>query len=199
MVRLARDSIPNSLQSPEKSDKKALIVIILGRSAMKALVTYYTETGNTEKLAKAIFEGLEGPEKEIKPMAEVSAVDKYDPIFCGFPVQSHSVPGKAAAFIKSIPKGKKVAFFSTHGSYRGGELAIQAFYYTLSLATHLKVLGTFGCRGKVNPKLLDQLMKQAEHQAWAEEAQTAVDHPNAADFEDGKNWAQKMKNKAMSR
>ena len=108
------------------------------------------------------------------------------------------MPGKAAAFIKSIPKGKKVAFFSTHGSYRGGELAIQAFYYALTLAAQVKVLGTFGCRGKVNPKLIDELMKKAEHQAWANEAQTAAGHPNAADFEDGKNWALKMTKKAMS-
>ncbi len=164
---------------------------------MKALVTYYSETGNTEKLAKAIFEGIEQPGKEIKPMGEVSAVDNYDVIFCGFPVQSHSVPGKPAAFIKSIPGGKKVAFFSTHGSYRGGELAVQAFYYVLTLAPHLKILGTFGCRGKVNPKLIEELMKTAEHKSWAEEAQTAIDHPDAADFEDGKNWAGKMMKKAL--
>lgn len=165
---------------------------------MKALVTYYSETGNTEKLANAVAKGIEGMEKEIKPMAEVSALDGYDLIFFGFPVQSHSVPSKAAAFIKGIPKDKKVAFFSTHGSYRGGELAIQAFYHTLSLAPHLKVLGTFGCRGKVNQKLIDELMKKAEHKSWAMEAQSAIDHPNAADFEDGKNWAQKMTKKATS-
>jgi flavodoxin len=165
---------------------------------MKALVTYYSETGNTEKLAKAIFEGIEKAEKEIKPIGEVSDVDNYDVIFCGFPVQSHSVPGKPANFIKSIPGGKKVAFFSTHGSYRGGELAVQAFYYVLTLASKLKVLGTFGCRGKVNPKLIEELMKQLEHKSWAEEAHSAFDHPNAADLEDGKNWVRKMMKKALS-
>jgi flavodoxin I len=165
---------------------------------MKVLVTYYSETGNTEKLAKAIFAAIEQPEKEIMPIAEVSAVDKYDTILCGFPVKSHSVPGKAATFIKSIPSGKKVAFFATHGSYRGGELAVQAFYYVLTLATHLKVLGTFGCRGKVNQKIIDELMQNAEHKAWAEEAQTAGDHPTAADLEDGKKWANAMVAKALS-
>ena len=50
---------------------------------MKALVTYYSETGNTEKLAKAIFDAIDQPGKEIKPISEVSAVDNYDVIFCG--------------------------------------------------------------------------------------------------------------------
>ena len=31
---------------------------------MKALVTYYSQTGNTEKLAQAIYEGIEPAEPE---------------------------------------------------------------------------------------------------------------------------------------
>ena len=37
---------------------------------MKTLVTYYSESGNTEKLAKAIYEGLEATENEIAPISE---------------------------------------------------------------------------------------------------------------------------------
>jgi flavodoxin len=95
---------------------------------MKALVVYYSDTGNTEKLARSIYEGIEHAEKEILHIKEVKDVEDSDIIFCGFPVQSHSVPGKAEGFIKSIPEGKKLAFFATHGSHRGGHLAIQAFY-----------------------------------------------------------------------
>jgi len=58
---------------------------------MKALVTYYTDTGNTEKLARAIYEAIH-LEKEIKPVADVQSSDGYDIIFCGFPVQAQSVP-----------------------------------------------------------------------------------------------------------
>ena len=51
---------------------------------MKVLVTYYSETGNTEKVAKAIYDGIQRAEKEILPIEEVASVDVYDLIFCGF-------------------------------------------------------------------------------------------------------------------
>ncbi|MGD1972050.1 MAG: flavodoxin family protein [Desulfobacterales bacterium] len=52
---------------------------------MKALVAYYSESGNTEKLAKAIFDGISIPEKEMVPIGEASVKD-HDVIFVGFPV-----------------------------------------------------------------------------------------------------------------
>jgi flavodoxin len=159
---------------------------------MKALVAYYSATGNTEKLARAIYDGIEQAEKEISDIKEVKDVEDADIIFCGFPVQAHSVPGKAEAFIKSIPEGKKLAFFATHGSLRGGQLAIEAFYHATSLASKGTVLGTFGCRGKVKSSIIDELMKKPEHRSWAIEAQGAIGHPNEADFEDARAWAREM-------
>ena len=82
------------------------------------------------------------------------------------------------AFIKSIPEGKKLAFFVTHGSLRGGQLAITALYYALSLAVKQTVLGIFGCRGEVKPNLIEALLQKPEHKAWAMEAQSAAGHPD---------------------
>ena len=121
---------------------------------MKALVAYYSESGNTEKLAKAIYGGINVPKKEIMPISEAISKD-YDVIFVGFPVQASSVPAKVENFIKSVPEGKKLAFFVTHGSLRGGQLAISALHYAFSLALKVTVLGTFGCRGQVKPDLID--------------------------------------------
>ena len=149
---------------------------------MKALVTYYSESGNTEKLAQAIYDGIELSEKDILPIGEVKDIGGYDLIFCGFPVQASSLPGKAESFIRNIPQGKKLALFATHGSLRGGQLAITAFYYAMSLAPKATILGTFGCRGEVKPGIIDALMKKPEHKAWAMEAQSAVGHPDAADL-----------------
>ncbi len=165
---------------------------------MKVLVTYYSESGNTEKLAKAIFDGLDQVEKDIASVKEPKDAADYDLIFCGFPVQSHSVPEKAASYIKSIPEGKKVAFFGTHGSLRGGQLAITAFYYALSLTPKETVLGTFGCRGKVKPKIIEGLLNKPEHRGWALEAQSAAGHPDEADLDDAKKWASHMVSKARA-
>lgn len=158
---------------------------------MKALVAYYSDTGNTEKLARTIFEAIHF-EKEIKPFSEVQNVDGYAVVFCGFPVHAQSVPRKAQDFVKGLPAGQKVAFFSTHGSLRGGQLPRQAFEHAIGLASKASVLGHFGCRGQVRQDILDALMKKPEHKAWAEEALSAAGHPDGQDLEDGKKFVQEM-------
>ena len=120
-------------------------------------------------------------------------------VFCGFPVQAHSVPDKVESFLKSIPEGKKLALFATHGSLRGGQLAITAFYKALSLTSTQTVLGTFGCRGEVKSDIIDALLNKAEHRGWALEAQSAIGHPDESDLEDAKEWAKAMIAKARSK
>jgi flavodoxin len=159
--------------------------------AMKVLVAYFTQTGNTEKVARAIYEAVRA-EKELLPVHEVKDPGGYDIIFCGFPVQVHSVPLAVEDFIKQIPAGRKIALFTTHGSLRGGKLATTAVEYAITLASKLKVLGTFGCRGKVDPKIIDDLLKKPEHRAWAEAAEGAATHPDESDLEDARQFARKV-------
>jgi hypothetical protein len=91
-----------------------------------------------------------------------------------------------------------LALFATHGSFRGGQLAITAFYHAMSLAPKATVLGTFGCRGEVKSQLIEALMKSPEHKAWAIEAQSAAGHPDDADLEEAKKFAEQMLAKARS-
>jgi flavodoxin len=160
---------------------------------MRVLVTYYSETGNTEKVAQAIFEGIIGEEKkDLLPLNEIADVDNYDVIFCGFPVHAHSIPAKMESFIRSIPEGKKLAYFATHGSLRGGQLAIEALYYALSLSKKGQVIGTFCCRGEVKSSIIDALMEKVEHRDWAKEAQGAIGHPDDSDLHDAKAFVRSM-------
>ena len=163
---------------------------------MKALVTYYSQSGNTEKLANAIYEGLEATNKEIAKIGEEENFDNYDVIFVGFPVHGSSVPPRVEKCIKSIPEGKMLAFFGTHGSLRGGPLAISAFHYAITLAPQANIVGTFACRGEVKASLLEGLINKAEYRFWALEAQSAAGHPDNADFEDAKQFAKQMLVKA---
>jgi flavodoxin len=158
---------------------------------MKVLVTYFSQSGNTEKVAQAIDQAI-GATKEVLPLAEAKNPDGYDIIFCGFPVHAHSVPLPVQNLIKSIPPGKKLALFVTHGSLRGGELATTAIEHAISLASKLTVLGTFGCRGKVDPKIIEALLKKPEHRAWAETAKSAAGHPDESDLEDARHFAKKV-------
>ena len=161
---------------------------------MKVPVTYHRQTGSTEKVAKAIHEAVT-VQKEILPLAHAVPAG-YDLVFCGFPVHAHRVPGKMAEFIRKLPKGRKVAFFATHGSLRGGQLPRQAFESAAGLASDLKVLGQFGCRGKVGPKVIEALTQKPEHKAWAEEALGADGNYDAADLEEAAEFAQAMVGKA---
>lgn len=83
---------------------------------MTVLVTYMSLTGNTRKVAEAIYGEIEG-EKEIRPMEEVESLEGYDLTFIGFPTHQMGVPAKAKEFIESKAAGKRVAIFATHAAF----------------------------------------------------------------------------------
>jgi flavodoxin len=152
------------------------------------LVAYYSVTGNTRKIAEAIFEAVP-PDKAIRPIAEVLSPGEYDLVFAGFPVQSHSVPYKAELFLKSIPKGKKLALFSTHGSLTGSRLSREAIEHAVVISSQAKLISTFSCRGKVSPQALEALSRSPEHEAWTDMAASASTHPNEHDLSEARAFA----------
>ena len=152
------------------------------------LVTYFSLTGNTHKVASSIFASLPQP-KTMKPIAEVPSLIEFDLIFVGFPVHSHSVPPQAEKFLRNIPKGKKIALFSTHGSHTGSRLSREAIEHAAVLASQAKLISTFSCRGKVSPPALEILSRSPEHEAWTEMAASARSHPNEHDLADAGNFA----------
>lgn len=154
----------------------------------KILVTYYSLTGNTKKVAEAIFEALD-KDKDICPLLEVKNIDSYDLIFIGFPVHSHSIPYKVESFLRQLPPGKKVALFSTHGAFTGSELARQAIEYAVSLLSQVKILGTFSCRGRISQEALEILRRSPEHEAWVDMAASAFNHPDEKDLEEARAFA----------
>ncbi len=159
---------------------------------MNILVAYYSETGNTRKVAEAIFVSLRHVHKEMLAIDQAVDLEPYDLIFCGFPVQHHSIPARMVHFLQGIPKGKKLAIFVTHGSLRGGEKAVSAIYAAFSILQGQTIIGTFGCRGQVKPQLIDEWMEAPQHQAWASEAQSANGHPDPAELEDARSFAETM-------
>ena len=163
---------------------------------MKTLVTYHSNSGNTEKIARAIFDGLDTTEKTLLPMAEVNDSGEYDVVFAGFPVQAHSVPVKPAAFIEALPGHTKLVLFASHGALQGGELAVTALYHALGLAKGSTVLGTFDSQGEVPEAVLEALADKPEHRGWVWEARAAAGHPDQADLAEARDFARLMLLKA---
>ncbi len=152
------------------------------------LVAYFSLTGNTHKVASSIFAGLPEP-KTLKPMTEVQSMAEYDLVFIGFPVHSHSVPMQAEKFLRSVPKGKKIALFSTHGSHTGSRLSREAIEHAVVVSSQARLISTFSCRGKVSPQALEVLGRSPEHEAWTEMAASASTHPNEHDLADAGTFA----------
>jgi flavodoxin len=154
----------------------------------KTLVTYFSLTGNTKKVAEEIYDEIQG-EKVLKPISEVKDPDAYRNLFVGFPVHSHTVPYSVEVFLKKIPEGRSVALFSTHGSLSGSFLAREALEYASVLLAKARVVGTFSCRGRVSMKALEILKKSPEHQAWTDMAASAETHPDENDLADARAFA----------
>ena len=122
----------------------------------RTLVTYFSKTGNTKKIADAIYTTLAG-NKAIKPVNELQEqeIEEYSLIFIGFPVYSHSIPFPLEGILRNIPPNKKIALFSTHGSLTGSRLSREALEYAFVLALKAKYWAVFHAAEK---SLLRQLM-----------------------------------------
>lgn len=81
---------------------------------MRALVLYYSETGNTEKVAKAIAKGLGSELKKIEDV-KIEDVKDYDLLCIGTPVHGFGPAKKVEKFLDELPvmSGKKGAAFCT--------------------------------------------------------------------------------------
>lgn len=92
---------------------------------MKAIVVYYSQTGNTKKIAHAIYEGIKPVIQacDIVPLKEASTRDliDYNLIGIGGPTWRRREPANVQAFIEGMTpsEGKHGFAFSTHGALPG--------------------------------------------------------------------------------
>jgi len=88
------------------------------------LVLYYSRTGNTEKMAKAVAEGartVQGVEAETAYYMAVEALTSFDALTFGVPTYHHDMPLniknllEEVAVKKIVLKGKIGAAFGSYG------------------------------------------------------------------------------------
>lgn len=92
---------------------------------MKVLVVYYSETGNTEKVARAICEELSREhEAHLKAINEVNAdsLNNYDLVFLGSACHNADLSAPAKRLLNAFPDSPKfkLAGFFTHATYALG-------------------------------------------------------------------------------
>ncbi len=165
---------------------------------MKTLVTYMSQTGNTKKLAEAIFTEIAG-EKDIKDIKDASNFEGYDLVFVGFPVIQFTIPPNISKFVSENVDDKNIAFFMTHGVPDGFE-AIKSWTGSIKdIAASGNLLGTFECQGEIAQNVLDMLEKSddPEMKAFAKLGPGAKGQPDEAHVQKVKDFAKEIQSKVQ--
>jgi flavodoxin len=115
---------------------------------VRVLVAYISQTGNTKKVAEAIYGEIKA-EKEIKPIQDVDSLEEYDLAFIGFPIISFDSDKSAVEFLTKHSKGKKIALFITHGAPEKTPVLDEWFASAKKAASNGELLGLFNCRGEL--------------------------------------------------
>jgi len=147
---------------------------------MKNLIVYSSKSGNTRKLAAAVYEFLPG-ENVMISVEEKPDPDGYDLVVVGFWLQAGKAdPGSYEYLEKLAPA--KLFLLATHGAGIDSPHAQNAMKGAKSLVTSSQILGTFNCQGEVKEEFLAKVQKKDPQPPWVKDAGSAVGHPDLHDI-----------------
>ncbi len=153
---------------------------------MKFLITYSSRTGNTRKIAEALYHAAPDGSR-LAPIEDTPPADDFDILFIGYWMDKGGPDAKAKAYLSTL-KEKKIVLFETMGADPTGEHAYVGFANAaLYLSPDCRVLGVFASQGAIDPNLLAmmrKLPKGSPHNSPQMEAvaQEAAKHPDTADL-----------------
>jgi flavodoxin len=147
---------------------------------MKSLIVYYSESGNTEKVAKAIAKVIAGDIKRVEETKPGELAD-YDLIFIGTPVHGSRPAKKIENFLGELPKlsGKKAAAFCT--THIGGDKTTFQIIKEKLEKKGIIFIDSFSCLGwsrlvgNVGPRIFN------------------IGHPNSEDLRKAVEFAKKVR------
>ena len=166
---------------------------------MKVLVTYLSKTGNTKKIADAIFEKIPC-DKELKKIDEITSLEGYDLIFTGFPVWQFGPAEPARKFLEEHAAGKKIALFVTHAMdpAAAGEEDLEKLSGILEKCKAAvppeNLAGFFNCQGELSEPIANFLLKNPDPQLNRFGAMRGLTagHPDSAEIRAAGEFAAKI-------
>lgn len=170
---------------------------------MKVLVTYYSDTGNTEKVAKAIYEEVSKKNKtDMKKVKETKMEDleQYDLVFLGSPTHAFELSSPAKRILAALPESPKykLAGFITHMSpmsekHAGHERAF-AFFEKVSKEKHIDFRGVYDCQGVPPPQIREFVKKSMNvpDAEWEKRVKEMEKHPSIEDLQKAKEFAKQV-------
>jgi flavodoxin len=161
---------------------------------MKVLVAYMSRTGNTKKVAEAIYDVIPQP-KEIKRVEDITSLEGYDLAFLGFPMHGYGPDKKVKAFLETHVKGRAIALFITHMAPENAP-PLQGWIQKFSdAAVGAKVVGVFDCQGQLNSRLLKIYIRITRNPRLRESMWAGQGQPDATRLERAKTFANEILNR----
>jgi flavodoxin len=163
------------------------------------IVTYYSRTGNTKKVAEAIYNALPG-DKKLMPIDRVESLDGIDLAFIGFPVMQFGVPAEARNFIAEHASGKKIALFVTHAMPSESDDPVQKamlekeLQKCRSVCPKSELAGLFHCQGELARIYADELLASniPMLMEFAAMQPLTAGHPDPAELEQAAGFAKAL-------
>lgn len=169
---------------------------------MKILITYHSDTGNTEKVAKSMKEGLdeEGQDVSLMPAKDIdpSSLKTYDLVLLGTGIYGGGIGKSIKSFASQTTEfPSKFAYFCTHSSPNSYPKAFRRISKTLE-KYNSTVIGVFDCIGantgiskEVRQKMLANMSNEERKEA-EDYVERIKDRPNEEDLEKAKAFAKSL-------
>jgi len=160
---------------------------------MKVLVAYVSRSGNTKRVAEAIFAQIQG-EKEIKELSRVDGLHNYDLAFIGFPIEGYGPAKEAAAFLEKHAEGQNIALFVTHAAPEDSPDLPAWLNNCKAPACKATLRGFFDCQGELAEQIADFMTKSNDEKliAWAKDRPSTIGQPDATRLEQACLWAREV-------
>jgi flavodoxin I len=178
---------------------------------LKVLVAYYSETGNTEKIARAIYEeASKDHESDLKKIKEVTAdtLNSYDLVFLGSACHSADLAAPVKRILEALPKSPKfkLAGFFTHsvpcpeGNARTRDLFNRwagkciVSFEKVSKEKPIDFKGYFNCQGVPSPPIQEFIKNEVIVSAdeWQVYMKEVREHPSVENLRRAKEFAREV-------
>jgi flavodoxin len=169
---------------------------------MKILTTYFTQTGNTERIAKAIHNEISAHHDSVIKKLDATqypSLDDYDLIFIGSPCHAGTLAAPVRDFLSQLYDNPHfhLAGFTTHASPAYSKTDFQnciSYFASVCEKKNITYHGCFECQGSLAPQLHEFIKKHKKipDDEWDRILESNTGHPDEGDEIKVRSFARKV-------
>jgi flavodoxin len=179
---------------------------------MKIMIAYFSQTGNTAKVAQAIYEAAVFQDHKVylEEVGEITpdGLTAYDLIFLGSACHDSDLAKPAKRVLGGIPSSPpfKLAGFATHAAYtsEGGEREREVYeewaarcelsFHQASQEKQIEFLGYYHCQGAPSPPIEAFIRNTivTDEGEWKTYIEEVKRHPDEEDLQQAREFARQV-------